>query len=213
MYQNMDLSAIRKEYRQRSLRKADLLPDPFDQFRLWLQEAIRAEEIEPNGMALATGSQSLSCRHVLLKAIDKGFVFFTNLNSRKADQLEQNPAAAAAFWWRELERQVTLEGYCEKVSSDIAAAYFSSRPRESRLAAWSSEKQSGPLASRDALEERYRHYQNEFKNKEITLPPFWGGFRLIPRRVEFWQGRPNRLHDRFVYLKTDAGWTIERLYP
>ncbi|MCE5317988.1 MAG: pyridoxamine 5'-phosphate oxidase [Parachlamydia sp.] len=211
MYQNMDLSSIRKEYRQRQLRKADLLHDPFEQFRLWLQEAIRAEEIEPNGMALATGS--LSCRHVLLKAIDKGFVFFTNLNSRKAGQLEQNPAAAAAFWWRQLERQVTLEGYCEKVSPDIAAAYFSSRPRESRLAAWSSEKQSSPLTSRDALEERYQLYQNEFKNKEITLPPFWGGFRLIPHRIEFWQGRPNRLHDRFVYLKAEGGWTLERLYP
>lgn len=206
----MDLSSIRKEYRQRPLRKADLLSDPFDQFRLWLQEAIRAEETEPNAMALATGG---SCRHVLLKAIDKGFVFFTNLNSRKAQQVEQNPIAAAAFWWRELERQVTLEGHCEKVSPDIAAAYFSSRPRESRLAAWASEKQSSPLASRDALENSYRQYQQEFQSKEIGMPPFWGGFRIIPQRVEFWQGRPNRLHDRFVYLKTAAGWTIERLYP
>lgn len=208
---NMDLSSIRKEYRLRPFRQADLLKDPLEQFRLWMQEAIRAEEIEPNAMALATGA--VSCRHVLLKAIDKGLVFFTNLNSRKAAQLVQNPTAAASFWWRQLERQVNLEGFCERVSSDVAAAYFSSRPRESRLAAWASENQSSPLASRDVLEEAFRHYQSEFKNGEITLPPFWGGFRLIPVRIEFWQGRPNRLHDRFLYQKSDNGWTIERLYP
>lgn len=207
----MDLSAIRKEYKQRPLRKRDLLKDPLGQFRLWLQEAIGAGEIEPNAMALATGA--ISCRHVLLKAIDKGFVFFTNFNSRKASQLEQNPLAAASFWWRELERQVTVEGYCEKVSPSLAAAYFSSRPRESRLAAWASEKQSSLLASRDYLEERYRHFQDQFRNEDIALPPFWGGFRLIPERIEFWQGRPNRLHDRFVYLKVEEDWTIQRLYP
>ena len=146
----MDLQQLRREYRERPLRKNELLDDPFEQFRLWLQEAIASEEIEPNAMALATATLkgSPSCRHVLLKAIDdRGFIFFTNLNSRKAGQLNENPRASAAFWWRQLERQVTLEGSVEQVSKETAAAYFAKRPRTSRLAAWASPQQSARVDS------------------------------------------------------------------
>lgn len=210
----MDIHDLRREYKERPVRKADLLADPLQQFRLWLDEAIRTEEIEPNAMALATFDGSLHCRHVLLKQIDqKGFVFFTNLNSPKARQLKQNPMAAAAFWWRELERQVTLEGNVEPVSSDLAAEYFSKRPRTSRLASWASEQQSAPLVSRDRLEEQYRLIEERFQNADVPCPPFWGGFRLIPKRIEFWQGRASRLHDRFEYQKLNAEWSLRQLYP
>lgn len=212
----MDLSQLRLEYKNRPLHRSHLHKDPFEQFKIWLNEALAAEEIEPNAMALATANKegAPSCRHVLLKAVDeKGFIFFTNRNSRKAQQLQQNPQASASFWWRQLERQVCFEGPVEEVSEAIATQYFGKRPRTSRLAAWSSPKQSATISSRDTLEQEYRKMEETFKNREIAMPPFWTGFRIVPLRIEFWQGRESRLHDRFLYLKTDSGWMTERLSP
>ncbi len=211
-----DIHNLRRDYQKRPLKRENLLSDPLEQFKIWLSEALAAEEIEPNAMALATvgKDQQPACRHVLLKLIDEqGFIFFTNLNSRKVKQLNENGFAAASFWWRYLERQVSIEGTIEPVSRQIAADYFAKRPETSRLAAWASEKQSAPLSSREELERRFQQAEEKFKESEIPLPPFWGGFRIVPQRLEFWQGAPNRLHDRFLYLKTEAGWTIQRLYP
>jgi pyridoxamine 5'-phosphate oxidase len=213
---SLSLARLRKEYRSALLERNALPNSPFTQFDLWLSEAIEAEILEPNAMTLATASAdgAPSSRTVLLKKADQqGLVFFTNYESRKAQQLSANPRASLTFLWKELERQVTVEGRVEKTSREEAADYFSQRPRASQLGAWAS-NQSHPIESRAPLEESYAKFTLLYQEKEVPCPPFWGGYRVIPHRFEFWQGRVNRLHDRFQYsLGTDGLWNIDRLAP
>ena len=190
-------------------------PDPVVQFHNWFEKAIEADLHEPNAMILATSSieGNPSARAVLLKGYDeRGFVFYTNYEGRKAGELEANPPCALLFYWGELERQVRVEGRARRISGEESDAYFISRPRGSRLAAWASE-QSRPVGSRSILEERVRALEAEYEGREIPRPPFWGGYRVEPEVIEFWQGRENRLHDRLVYRRTDDGWKIGRLQP
>lgn len=206
----------RDAYRQRGLSRRDLAPDPFEQFRRWFAEAEEVEPPEPNAMTLATATRDgrPSARMVLLKGVDeRGFVFYTNYESRKGRELAENPWAALVFWWPHMARQVRVEGRVEKVSEAESDAYFRTRPRGSQIGAWAS-RQSTVIASRAELEARYRQYEAEFEGREVPRPPYWGGYRLVPEVFEFWQGRLNRLHDRFRYRKQpDGSWVIERLAP
>ncbi|MGK5593959.1 MAG: pyridoxamine 5'-phosphate oxidase [Parachlamydiaceae bacterium] len=211
----MDINGLRQEYTLKSLHRQDLKENPLQQFDLWFQEAQMAHVLEPNAMALATTNEQgqTSNRMVLLKEYGKdGFKFFTHLTSTKALQLIQNPYTSALFWWKELERQVRIEGSVVPVGHREAATYFKTRPRLSQIAAWAS-RQDDPITSRQELENAFSHYEGLFKNKEIPMPIWWGGFRISPIKVEFWQGRRNRLHDRFVYSLCESEWKIERLCP
>ncbi|HJQ29933.1 MAG TPA: pyridoxamine 5'-phosphate oxidase [Rubrobacter sp.] len=211
----MDASRLRREYTRAGLVEGDMDPDPVVQFHNWFEKAIEADLHEPNAMILATSSieGNPSARAVLLKGYDeRGFVFYTNYEGRKAGELEANPPCALLFYWGELERQVRVEGRARRISGEESDAYFISRPRGSRLAAWASE-QSRPVGSRSILEERVRALEAEYEGREIPRPPFWGGYRVEPEVIEFWQGRENRLHDRLVYRRTDDGWKIGRLQP
>ena len=206
---------MRKAYKDRGLNRDELNLDPFLQFESWFEEANVAESI-PNAMSLATVSNSdePTLRTVLLKFFDKnGFVFFTNYNSRKAVQITQNRNVALLFNWIALERQVGIEGVAEKIQISESLKYFLSRPRGSQLGAWAS-NQSSFLSSRGILELKLEELKSKFLNKKIPLPDFWGGYRIKPKHFEFWQGRPNRLHDRFLYSKiNDNSWKIKRLSP
>jgi pyridoxamine 5'-phosphate oxidase len=189
--------------------------DPIALFRRWFGEAQRAGILLPESMALgtATSDGKPSVRLVLLKRFgNEGFVFFTNYGSRKAAELDENPVATLVSHWALLQRQVRVEGVVAKIPHEESEAYFRTRPRGSQIGAWAS-AQSQPLSSRQELEARVREYENEFKGREVPLPPFWGGYRLTPESVEFWQGRANRLHDRIKYLQQDGGWNRIRLYP
>lgn len=212
----MNLADIRNDYRRGHLHREDLKADPVEQFQLWLDEAIRAAVVEPTAMSLATAGADgrPRLRTVLLKGLDaRGFVFFTNLGSRKARHLEENPAVSLLFPWLALERQVVVSGVVERLPESDALAYFSTRPRESQLAAWAS-RQSSPLSSRAVLEEELEKVKERFGAGEIPLPPFWGGYRVNPSAIEFWQGGPNRLHDRFEYTRQgDGPWVVGRLSP
>ena len=212
----MGLSDLRQEYARTGLRKADLSSDPIAQFRKWFDEALAAGLIEPNAMTLSTASAQgkVSTRTVLLKAYDeRGFVFFTNYGSRKARDLAENPSAALLFPWLALERQVSITGMAEKISVAESAAYFISRPFGNRVGAWVSH-QSQVISSRSVLEAKLEEMKKKFAAGEVPLPDFWGGYRVVPETIEFWQGRPNRLHDRFVYTRKPQGdWTVERLAP
>lgn len=189
--------------------------DPITEF-LSAVERARAHQVDTTPMALATADARgrPSVRIVLLRGADaRGFSFFTNYDSRKGRELTENPHAAICFHWVALDEQIRAEGRIERLPPEESDAYFAARPRGSQLGAWASE-QSRVLPTRETLEEKYREIERQFEgNPEVPRPPFWGGFRLIPHRIEFWYGRPDRLHDRVVYLKTDDGWTIERLYP
>lgn len=213
---SVPLADIRTDYRRGRLRRADLEADPFAQFQHWLREAIDAGVREPTAMSLATvdaeGRPLL--RTVLLKGLDEsGFVFYTNLESRKARQMEENAAVSLLFPWLALERQVIVRGRTARVAEEEAQDYFASRPRESQLAAWAS-AQSRPIASRQVLETSLEAVRERFGEGAIPLPPFWGGFRVEPETVEFWQGGSYRLHDRFEYRRVPAGgWEISRLSP
>jgi pyridoxamine 5'-phosphate oxidase len=206
----------RKDHSLLTLREEDLDPDPIRQFQLWLDEAMRSVIPEVNAMALATATPDgrPSVRMVLLRGIDeRGFSFFTNYESRKAREMEANPHAAMVFFWHELERQVRIEGRIERTSDEESDRYFQGRPSGSKLGAWSS-PQSQVIAGRDQLEARFRELEDRYPDGSIPRPVNWGGYRLIPDAVEFWQGRPNRLHDRLRYQRRDGGeWLIERLAP
>ena len=211
-----DLQKLREEYTRVGLHESDVNPDPIEQFRTWFDEALSANLYEPNAMTLATTTPDgcPSARIVLLKGYDeRGFVFYTNHEGRKARELEENPRCALVFYWGEFERQVRVEGQASRVSEEESDAYYASRLRGSRLGAWASE-QSRPIERRDLLEERLRELEAEYEGREIPRPPFWGGYRVEPEAIEFWQGRENRLHDRLHYRHSDGGgWRIERLQP
>lgn len=211
----MDASRLRREYTRAGLDRGDVDPDPVLQFHSWFEKVIEADLHEPNAMILATASREgkPSARIVLLKGYDeRGFVFYTNYEGRKAREIEANPLCALLFYWGELERQVRIEGRACRISEEESDAYFLSRPRGSRFAAWASE-QSRPVESRSILEERVRALEADYEGREVPRPPFWGGYRVEPEVIEFWQGRENRLHDRLVYRRTGGEWRIERLQP
>jgi pyridoxamine 5'-phosphate oxidase len=198
------------------LHESDVAANPFDQFRTWLDQALAAQLTQPLGMALATATANgrPSNRMVLLRGFDeRGFVFFTNYGSRKAQELDSNPQAALVFYWAEMDRQVRIEGHVERISAAESDAYFQSRPRGSRLGAWAS-PQSQVIASRDVLDQRMEELLAKYGEDEIPRPPHWGGYRVIPAVIEFWQGEPNRLHDRLRYRRLDEhSWRLERLAP
>ena len=210
-----DVASLRKEYTRAGLAEADVAPDPVEQFRRWFDVALAAGLHEPNAMTVATATRDgrPSARVVLLKGFEeRGFVFYTNYEGRKGRELEENPRAALLFYWGELERQVRVEGAVSRVSEEEADAYYASRPRGSRLGAWASE-QSRVVGGREVLEGRIGDLEAEYEGREVPRPPFWGGYRVGPEVVEFWQGRENRLHDRLVYRRQGAGWEIRRLQP
>ncbi len=211
----MSIADLRREYTKSGLLEEDLDADPIRQFSKWFKQALTADVAEPNAMTLATASPDgdPSGRIVLLKGFDKnGFTFFTNYRSRKARNLDRNPRACLVFFWKELERQVRIHGFVERISREESQIYFHSRPTGSQLGAWVSE-QSRRIPDRRFLEDRLAEIRKRFDNQEIPLPDFWGGFRLRPESIEFWQGRPNRLHDRFLYTRKGSEWTRERLAP
>lgn len=212
----MQIELQRAEYDSGKLDRVDLKASPFEQFAAWFEQACQGNVIEPNAMSLATaGADGLPLvRSVLLKSYDeRGFVFFTNLESRKARQIKENPNASLLFPWLALQRQVIISGRVEKVSTAETLAYFITRPRGSQIGAWIS-RQSSIVTSRQLLEMQWAEMQHKFSEGEVPLPSWWGGYRVVPREIEFWQGRVNRLHDRFLYtVQADGTWTIGRLAP
>jgi pyridoxamine 5'-phosphate oxidase len=217
MEENIDVARLRKEYTLRGLHRSELVSDPFEQFSRWFQESVQtAGDREPNAMILATATRDghPSARVVLLKGFDqRGFVFFTNYESRKGEHLAQNPRAALNFHWPWLERQVQIEGSVQMVNREESQVYFDKRPLRSRLSAIIS-AQSKVVGSRRELEERLQQVEKQFAGTPPPVPDFWGGYRVFPERIEFWQGRENRLHDRFLYLRqNDGSWRIDRLSP
>lgn len=211
----MSIASIRKDYQLKSLDESDVQPNAIDQFSIWWDEALKAQIEEVNAMALCTTRPDgrPSARIVLLKGFDHaGFVFYTNYESEKGKHLSGNPFASIVFFWKELERQVRIEGVCEKVADDESDAYFRSRPLGSRIGAWVS-PQSRTISGRNELEQRTEEIQQRFNLCDVPRPPHWGGYRVVPETIEFWQGRSNRLHDRILYTKKGNNWEITRLAP
>ena len=216
MTTTLQLAEMRRNYAARALDLADLDANPFAQFDHWMREAIETQVIEPNAMTLATADAAgrPAVRTVLLKGFDeRGFVFYSNYESAKARDLAANPKVALLFPWLALERQVSAMGIAQKITATESLKYFLSRPRESQIGAWAS-RQSEVISTRALLESKFAEMKARFANGEIPLPDQWGGYRVTPQSFEFWQGRPNRLHDRFKYtLQSDGSWTIARLMP
>lgn len=211
----MDITQLREEYRRESLDRDSMREDPMDQFRHWFQQAREAGLKEPNAMVLASVDPEGRpwTRTVLLKKLDdKGLVFFTNFESRKATHIAANPKVSVLFLWLELERQVSINGTAVRISTAESLAYFATRPLGSRLGAWSS-RQSSIITSRSLLEAKLEEMKRKFADGRVPLPSFWGGYRILPDTYEFWQGRQNRLHDRFLYSRLDDKWQLERLQP
>jgi pyridoxamine 5'-phosphate oxidase len=211
------IADLRQDYLIESLDVSDVNANPFLQFEKWFNDALKSEILEPNAMTLATVSSEgkPSARVVLLKGLDtEGFVFYTNYESRKGQNMAQNPHVALCFNWLDLQRQIRIEGIVSKVSDEISTEYFNSRPKSSRIGAWSS-PQSQIVENRAFLEEKYKELTQKYENTEgVPRPKFWGGYIVKPTMIEFWQGRSSRLHDRIVYEKTENGaWKIERLAP
>lgn len=212
----MNFNTVRKEYATHGLTESDLDPNPFTQFQRWYEEAVAANVIEPNAMTLATATRDgiPSARTILLKGFDeRGFTFYTNYESQKGKELAENPNAALVFYWATFERQIRITGVINKISPEESEAYFKTRPMGARLGAWVS-LQSQVIPNREILEERLTELMNELADTEtIPMPPYWGGYCLVPSAIEFWQGRVNRLHDRFRYTRQENEWLIERLSP
>jgi pyridoxamine 5'-phosphate oxidase len=212
----LSLADLREDYRRGGLDERNCDSNPIAQFEAWLKEAQAADLKEPNAMTLATATPQgrPSARVVLLKEVSEaGFVFYTNYGSRKGEELKTNPFAALSFYWTELERQVRVEGRVEIVDREISEKYFRSRPKGSRLGAWVSH-QSKAVNSRAVIEARLKTLEAEYPGDDVPLPPDWGGYRVVPETIEFWQGRPNRLHDRLLYKRnSENDWTLERLWP
>jgi pyridoxamine 5'-phosphate oxidase len=210
-----ELAALRREYGDAGLDHPDLAPDPIAMFRRWMHDTVVAQLHEPNAMVVSTVSADglPSSRMVLLKGVDeRGFVFYSNYDSRKGGELAANPHAALLFPWHDLQRQVRVEGGVEQLTPEESAAYFATRPRGSQLGAWAS-AQSDEVPSREQLESRYAEMEARFADSDVPLPPHWGGYLVRPEVVEFWQGRRGRMHDRLVYRRTGEDWTVVRLAP
>lgn len=215
MSEPYNLAAARQEYEAAGLDESDVTADPFAQFRTWLAAAVQADHPEPNAMVLSTADAEgrVSARTVLLKGLDdRGFVFFTNRTSRKGRELAGNPNASLAFPWIALRRQVCVAGAVSPVDDAESDAYFATRPRGSQLAAWASE-QSQPLPDRPTLDTRMAEVAARYDGEPVPRPPHWGGYLLVPDRIELWQGRADRLHDRLEYVSGDSGWILRRLFP
>ena len=214
MVDNKKIANLRGKYFENELNKSNVHKDPFIQFSIWMDDVLKSGIIEPNAMILATSDENNfpSARVVLLKEVRNGeFVFYTNYESKKANDLSVNPNASLLFFWRELGRQIRISGTVSKTTEKESAKYFATRPYESQIGAWVS-KQSSIIPNRRFLEEKFEEMKRKYKEK-APLPPFWGGYKLIPFIFEFWQGRQNRLHDRIAYLKEDNNWKIVRLSP
>lgn len=211
---SLNLEDLRRDYLMGGLDHGDLNDDPIAQFEVWLQQAIDLQLKDPTAMTVATvdASGQPSQRIVLLKKVDHGFVFYTNYGSRKAQELAENPKVSLHFPWHDIERQVKICGEAEKVSAAESAKYFLSRPKQSQLAAWASH-QSHPVSTRELLLQQVARMKEKFAQGQVPAPDFWGGFRVVPTEIEFWQGGANRLHDRFQYSRTEHGWQRRRLAP
>lgn len=211
----MKLDSLRNEYNYSGITRQNVAANPFDQFNQWMKDVIDSGEKEPTAMTVSTiGTDGFPhARIVLLKYIDeRGFIFFTNYNGAKGKDIEANNAVGLHFFWSKLERQIKIAGYAEKTSRELSENYFHSRPVESQLGAWAS-NQSEEIPSRPYLEQKFEEYRIKFENKVVPLPPHWGGYRVVPQKIEFWQGRISRLHDRILYVRTNDGWEIKRLAP
>jgi len=210
-----NVADLRREYKLRALTESEALADPIAQFAVWFDEAIKSEIVDVNAMAVATasGDGAPSVRTLLLKDFSEhGFVFFTNYESAKGHDLAANPRAELLFFWKELERQIRISGKVTMVSREESDAYFHSRPLDSQIGVWAS-PQSREVADRSALEQEFEAARKRYANQTVPLPDYWGGYRVAPERLEFWQGRAGRLHDRLLYVKSPAGWTRTRLAP